>query len=512
MSHTVTKLNSHCGSRRRDLLSAYGRIPAVRYITSIWKILRLSKFPLFAILVLYPAFAIAEDYYIDNSVPSSGSGSLASPFKTIQEGIDVISAGGTLWVRGSTSGRTYSESLSITTYGTGPSPISIKAYPGEVVILTGTSGSRLSFYGDYWIIDGLIIDQAGLGKDAIKFNADHITIRNCEVRNGQREGLSIENASFITIEDSYIHDFMWISSSGRQDAHCIMIDTDRGPNITDIKIHRNTIERCSGDGTQIFGETGQSIASYAKNIEFVGNTFIDGTTSPGLTENALDFKAVDTLLVKGNTMIGYKNNKSIVVQKGPRNIIIEDNNISEGLSGIELRQEGGADFIQENIKITRNFIHHMDTYALKFDGVRNVTVFNNTLAHNGSNAFRFESSLGSSVPAMDGGSIKNNLIYDAGSSPSGTSLLSNVDVGYNGWFQADGGGLSQGTDTTGSDPLFTNPSAGDFNLKEDSPAIDAGTTVGLPFFGLAPDLGASEYNPGMDTTPPDPPTGLKLLN
>ncbi len=451
----------------------------------------------------------AATRYVNNRVAISGDGSLNAPWKTLQEGISNLSPGDTLLIRGDSVGQIYDETLSLSVSGAAMQPITLKAHPNEKVILTGTSGTRLNLNRDSWILDGLIIDQANIASDAIKINASNITIRNSEIRNGQREGIAIEKASFVTIEDSYIHDFMWISSTGtRNDAHCIMIDTGLSSTITDIKIHRNTIEKCSGDGTQIFGVTGQPISTYAKNIEFVDNTFLEGTSTSGITENALDFKAADTVLIKGNTMTGYKNNKTIVIQKGSRNITIEKNTISNGLSGIEMRQEGGASFIQENQRMTGNIIHHMSSFAIKLDGTLNVTITNNTLADIGAESFRFESSLGSSIPSVNGGLIKNNLFYKAGGAPTGTSLLSNVDVGHNGWFQSVASGLSRTTDTTGSDPLFVNPLSGNYRLTAGSPVIDQGTGVGLPFIGPAPDLGALEFNPGGDATPPAPPSGL----
>ncbi len=43
------------------------------------------------------------------------------------------------------------------------------------------------------------------------------------------------------------------------------------------------------------------------------------------------------------------------------------------------------------------------------------------------------------------------------------------------------------------DPLFVDASRGDLHLQENSPCIDAGTDVGLPYTGNAPDLGCFEY-------------------
>lgn len=480
----------------------------------LWALRRLFSASLLSLLVLLVCAAHvsgATNYYVDNATTTSGSGSLAAPFRTIQEGLHHLAPGDTLWLRGNKEeARVYSENLVLPMSGTASQPITVTVYPAERVMLTGTTGTRLRIDKDYWIFDGLLIDQAGLAADAIKINAQHIVIKNAEIRNGQRDGVSIEKAAFVTIQDSYIHNFIWTSDGQRMDAHCIIIETDRSPNITDITIHHNIIERCSGDGTQVFGVTGQDVATYAKNIVFTNNTFIDGTTESGRTENALDFKAAATVVVRGNTMTGYKNNKAIVIQKGCRNITVEDNVIRHGLSGIEMRQEGGLAFLQANHRIIGNLLHHLTSYALKFDGVEDVVVIHNTLAHLGTEAFRFESSLGASVPAVNRGVIKNNLIFAASKAPAGVARLSQVEVGFNGWFLAASRDMSSPSDTTGTEPLFTDVANGTYALQTGSAAIDAGTPVGRAFIGPAPDLGSFEYNPSEASVPLEAPHNLNV--
>lgn len=44
-----------------------------------------------------------------------------------------------------------------------------------------------------------------------------------------------------------------------------------------------------------------------------------------------------------------------------------------------------------------------------------------------------------------------------------------------------------------TDPFFLDPENGDFHLLAESQLIDAGIDIGLPFFGVAPDIGALEY-------------------
>lgn len=48
------------------------------------------------------------------------------------------------------------------------------------------------------------------------------------------------------------------------------------------------------------------------------------------------------------------------------------------------------------------------------------------------------------------------------------------------------------------DPLFVDPSSGDYHLQAESPALDKGRDVGLPFAGLAPEIGALEVLDGID--------------
>jgi hypothetical protein len=45
----------------------------------------------------------------------------------------------------------------------------------------------------------------------------------------------------------------------------------------------------------------------------------------------------------------------------------------------------------------------------------------------------------------------------------------------------------------GTNPLLVNPNIYNYGLQSASLAIDAGTVVGLPFVGKAPDIGAFEF-------------------
>ena len=58
------------------------------------------------------------------------------------------------------------------------------------------------------------------------------------------------------------------------------------------------------------------------------------------------------------------------------------------------------------------------------------------------------------------------------------------------------GGWS-GVGNIDSSPLFVNPEYTDYTLQEESPCIDAGMIIeGIEYFGIAPDMGAYEYENG----------------
>ncbi|MCK5125840.1 MAG: right-handed parallel beta-helix repeat-containing protein [candidate division Zixibacteria bacterium] len=54
------------------------------------------------------------------------------------------------------------------------------------------------------------------------------------------------------------------------------------------------------------------------------------------------------------------------------------------------------------------------------------------------------------------------------------------------------GGIVGGTSYLEVDPLLVDPAAGNYHLASNSPLIDQGTDIGIPFNGLAPDMGALE--------------------
>lgn len=405
-----------------------------------------------------------------------------SPGQSIQSALETLSPGDTLMVRAGT----YREGLTLPRSGSPGKPIVLMAYPGEKPVVE-SSDQVLSISKSYWIIDGFVFDHLDASSDAIKIGsgASFVTIRNCEIRNGKRDGFDISGgASDITIENNRIHDFVWKPGS---DAHGIVTN----PGATRIHILNNTIFNCGGDAIQLYASDSHAVSEYAREINIIGNTLY--TTLGSNSENALDFKGVDGGLIENNIIYGFEN-KAVVVQKGCSNLIFRGNIIYDSQRGMEFRGEGGK--IQRNHRIYKNVIYNIrEYYAVKFDGVENVDFVNNTVAFINTRALRVEGA------GVKKGRFQNNLFYQTGK-PSIKSTF-DVSLGYNGWFGVSPGSVAGPGDISGSDPGFVNAGAYDFRLTASSPAIDAGTDVGLPFRGAAPDLGAHEYG--------DPATSARIL-
>ncbi len=75
----------------------------------------------------------AADYYVSASGNDSNSGTLASPYQTIQKAANVAVAGDTVFIRAGT----YRETVTPSQSGTAGNPITFTAYNGEAVTVSG---------------------------------------------------------------------------------------------------------------------------------------------------------------------------------------------------------------------------------------------------------------------------------------------------------------------------------------------------------------------------------------
>jgi len=451
-------------------------------------------FRMIAFLFIILAFVFGGNiYYTDSNNSSSGNGSAANPFRTVAQGMQVLTAGDTLFIRGDANepGRRYEEHLSLSSSSAGGSaakPIVVLNYPNEKVHIVLTSSFFI--YTDWWTFDGLTFDMEGKAYDIIKPKGDHLTFRRCQVINGQRDGFDINMANFLLIENCRIHNF---KRSDRYDAHGIILNG--GQNNT---IRNSIIYDCKGDCIQLYKDD----PNYNTVIE--GNDLY--TTLGSGSENAIDIKATQGCIIRNNKMHGFhkaedSDGVALKINKNSDDVTIEGNDIYESNGGFRI--SGGE---TEHIIFSRNCVHdlHADEgntskygYGIQFDGVDNIEISNNTFARIPGPLFWIASRGATDI------TMQNNLFYDANSFKGSTDDFSGtVFTDYNGWFQCQET-ISGSNDVSGADPRFVDEKNQDYHLNNDSPAIDKGNPAsGTDFPGGRVDLGAFEYHPATSLKDP----------
>jgi pectate lyase len=175
----------------------------------------------------------AAVYYVDD-VPNNGSGTQASPFNNLSSALNAAQPGDMVYVLPGT----YHESFSTGRDGTANQRITIQAHdPGNRPLVT-FSGRVLAVDHSYITIDGFILDGQFGSADVVKIKdgGDNLVVRNCEIKNGLKDGIDLNEADNVLIENCEIHHMLGGSLSNQVDAHGIVATgennlTIRGCNI-----------------------------------------------------------------------------------------------------------------------------------------------------------------------------------------------------------------------------------------------------------------------------------------
>ncbi|MFH1860256.1 MAG: right-handed parallel beta-helix repeat-containing protein, partial [bacterium] len=466
-----------------------------------WNVMKLI-----GILLLIPVVSVAANYYVDNSVAVDGDGSIVRPWKNIQTGINKLTAGNTLNIRGDVfgEGRIYPIvsplDFSACQSGSSTAVITVQAYPGENVAIRNDGAGFLMnmklWDGRYWTFKNILFDQNGVSDDCIRIGSaennrkpSNITLSSCIIRNGQADGIDISWADNVLVEDCDIYNFFRYGG----DCHGIIL-MDGKNNV----FRNNEIYDCTGDCIQI-------IAGNAEQTLIENNHLY--TTLGGKSRNAIDIKSNLGTILRGNRCHGFhnaleSNGVAVVIQGNVPSILVEKNMIYDSEGGIRINStDDGA---PTNVLIRNNLVYNITRAGwlhygegIYINGAKNVTIYNNTVYN--TNGYSIVCGIDKFVNNLV---VKNN-IFDKGYAATFTSNVTNMDMSHNGFFSLDGGVPSQATSSVvGISAGFINPDnqfSPDFHLIDSSPCINKGTDTGLPYAGSAPDLGA--YESGTVSTP-----------
>jgi hypothetical protein len=433
--------------------------------------------------------AIATDYYVATNGNDSNSGtSINSPWRTIQKAANTLVAGDTVYIRAGT----YNEQVIPQNSGSSTGGyISYTAYAGETVTIDGSGLSFGTWDGLFWIdgksyiqVSGLRVINA-LGGRAVTGirvdSSDHIIVAGNYTYNTESSGIGVWGSNNVVVDGNEIER----ANNGGSNEN-LSIDTSDQVEVMNNHVHQGIDSGQGGEGINV--KNGSS------NVRVYNNVVRD---NPRLAFG-LDAWTRHTYNIEYFGNVAY--------------------NCAHGL--IVSSEQGG---LAENIKVYNNIAYNNQRSGLFIphwggttDGLkRNIYFVNNTSFNNGY-GMRVQAANNENVV------IRNNIL-----SQNGTNILvesgavAETTVDHNLCYGAGGCG---GSDTVIGDPLFVNPSAADFHLQSNSPAINAGSSLNAPNTdfdgnfrpqGAGYDIGAYEYGgvipspfPSPTPTPPlsPPPT------
>jgi parallel beta-helix repeat protein len=385
--------------------------------------------------------------------------------------------------------------------------------PGPIEVPQATDGVVQVVNRDYLVFRDLSVRFGdSIGGMLVCDGSDHILIEGCEFSFNNGAGLGIHGDEL----DAYIlvRDCLAQENAG----HGIDVDGREGPPVR--KIRHVTVEDCEAWGTFptlgtrdgygvkfTFADQGavlrcHTYENFGPGINLDGNRGAPLDVIGGCDENEIAYNVVHD---NGSWGIALE----ISSRNHLHHNIIHDNGLRGSWKGGGITCEW---YSQEN-RIHNNVIYGThNSPAIGASGHSIGTeILNNTVlaAHYG---------IAVSQQSEPGTRIINNIV----SSPSYHCWLDTeqgVTSDHNNWFGTgrkfivrsydwppNPFGLSAWRTLSGqdgrsfsSDPQFLDAGADDYQLSDTSPCVDAGTDVGLPYEGEAPDMGALETD---GTSPP----------
>lgn len=286
--------------------------------------------------------AAGHTYYVSQSGNDANSGAIESPFKSIQYGVEQLTAGDTLLIRAGV----YSEKIKVVSSGSEVDKITISAYPNESVTLDGTN---LKMDSD---MDALvyIYDQSNIVIKGLEL-CDFVTTKRGTCIGGILVDGQWKN---IELRNNRIHD-IWnlatvdASKNGR-DAHGIGVYGSSTETATGLVIDSNEIYNCALGSSEAMAVNGNIEQFEVTNNKVyqndnIGICFIgyEGVCKDVNLDRARNGICTGNIVYDidsyNNPAYGTDRSAGGIYCDGATNIVIANNQVKNANFGIELASE-----------------------------------------------------------------------------------------------------------------------------------------------------------------------------
>jgi parallel beta-helix repeat protein len=421
----------------------------------------------------------------------NNDGSEAHPWQTIHKAADTMAPGDKVLVREGI----YREAVHIEITGTADGPIIYQAHPGEQVILEGQ------------VSDDDILNEAWQPYDSPPIYFAHVSQWNLgQVFEDGQELAKVYSTSVLRRGSWYINEwqdilYIWCFDDAAPDEHDITLVLNHG-------FFLNGVDYITVDGFELrdFYLNGLILKESSHNT--ISSNLIHDSGASGI-EVAYEDSAHN--LLEGN--ITFHNglqtggSSGISIWRGGPGNIVRRNISYNNKQPDELYADGNGFIVDLSFEsgalLENNLAFDNDGSGISVTESSNVTIRNNTLAHNGQGEFSEDNRCGIFVTgsgSQDGSVIVNNITSDnyrceLGITSDATSGDYHID--YNNWYRSGGtppifwGGYqwtlaefqastSYGDHSLSIDPQFQSPAADNYHLRSTSEAIDAGDNENAP--------------------------------
>jgi len=409
------------------------------------------------------------DIYLSPSGNDGNAGTIGSPKFTLEAGFAIANPGDTIWMRGGTY-QYLGEQDIIGKNGSAGNLIKLWAYPGETPIIT-RSASYIPVIG---------------------VETDLIYMENCSYIHFK--GLDI---SGYTQHPTLPY---WFAFRGNDLSNCIFENLNHHHNVGAFTLR--------GDNT-----TGNLFLNcdFHHNQDPYSETPYDGADGLNITyvNNPSAINTVRNCRAWWNADDGFDfwQNEGYVLVEGCwsfYNGYIPDTFTTAGNgTGFKLGPCSAVTTLRRTVQNCIAF-KNRSFGIIENESPVNMNIYNNTSIQNGSQNYLF-----GFWPAQFPKTFKNNISYDSGTLfgnvwhtfgadavHSNNTWDTGVTVNYSDFQSTDDSQLDSARASDGTLPTITF-----LKLITGSDLIDAGVNVGLPFTGVAPDLGYSEYSVGGNIPP-----------